>query len=109
MADKVTGNPYEHKQSRRCETPFSPCSQNSNTCCIGCPNLHVECLKDCPACIWEVAYKAGQKSRDAELAELQAINESHRLLDGELRLKIIILEELVKELKAKLAGGQNGT
>jgi hypothetical protein len=62
MADKVTGNPYEHKQSRRCETPFSPCSQNSNTCCIGCPNLHVECLKDCPACIWEVAYKAGQKS-----------------------------------------------
>jgi hypothetical protein len=43
------------------------------------------------------------------VAELEAINESHRLLNGELRLKIIILEEMVKELKTKLAGGQDGT
>jgi hypothetical protein len=59
MADKVTGNPYEHKKQpilcQNCVYDFSQgmCERHN------CPTTGI-CESDCPACIWEVVYKAGQ-------------------------------------------------
>jgi hypothetical protein len=74
MADKVTGNPYEHEEM---EADCGDCviyKQGSTQDCLvsRCP---VVCIPECPACIWEVAYKAGQKEAVMKVLDKLQLNE----------------------------------
>jgi hypothetical protein len=104
MADKVTGNPYEHKLNR-----LQACSECSNRSPVkGCIDMSIKCERICdpevcPACIWEVAYKAGQKSRDAELQDNANIHAGLMSVSNEaildLHNKNVSLAERIEELE----------
>jgi hypothetical protein len=107
MADKVTGNPYEHNPSHWCKTALEPC-RYSGVPCNKCPNYEAVCTPDCLACIWEVAYRAGQKSGRQEVLKYFMHpgilrNSLHRVLEkypqaSGITLLIYCVEDIAENL-----------